>query len=93
MINLALKLLLIYFTYVKCMSMTIVDLVMVVVGWTKTLWNCGSIARWIIFSFAKIISTLCLLLTAFINLPIPCFCGLAREPNKLAPAFQRAEPS
>ena len=62
-------------------------MVMVVVGWTKTLWNYGSIAGWIIFSIVKIISTLYLLLTAFINLPILCFCGLAREPNELARAL------
>ena len=62
-------------------------MVIVVVGWTKILWNCGSITVWIIFSIDKIISTLCLLLTGFINFPVLCFCGLAREPNELAQVF------
>ena len=61
LISLALKPLLIYLTYVNCMSMTIVDgglMVKVVVGWTKTLWNCGSIVECIIFFIVNIINIL-----------------------------------
>ena len=56
-------------------------------GWTKTLWNCGSIDGWIIFSFVKFISTLRLLLTCFYNLPVMCLDDLARETNELARVF------
>ena len=67
-------------------------LMVMVVSWLwwagqKTLWNCGSIVGCIIFFIVKIISTLCLLLTGFINFPVLCFCGLAREPNELAQDF------
>jgi len=62
----------IWSVWVNCMSMsmTIVDgglMVMVVVGWTKTLWNCGSIVGCIIFFIVKIINILWLLLTAVIK--------------------------
>ena len=58
-------------------------MVIVVVAWTKILWNCGSIAGWIIFFIVKIISTLCFLLTTFINLPVLFVVWL----NELAQAF------
>ena len=48
-------------------------MVIVVVGWTKILWNCGSTAGWMIFFVVKIINTLSLLLAAFIKCPWTVF--------------------